>query len=72
MSRLTYYAINNIENKLLDSYLTNGPQANEVSGATSSFEMNGTGVAQGSILSPVLLNLYINYIYYEIFKTSIF
>ena len=60
LKKLKYYGINNIENKWFDSYLANRPQVTEVGGALSGFEMNSTGVAQGSILSPMLFNLYIN------------
>ena len=40
--------------------MTDRPQVAGVGGATSSFEMIGTRVAQGSILRAMLFNLYIN------------
>ena len=40
--------------------------------ASSGYEINDTGVAQGSILSPMLFNLYIYKWYNEILKNIIF
>ena len=41
------------------SYLANRTEVTEVGEASSGYEINDTGVAQGSILSPMLFNLYI-------------
>ena len=60
LKKLEYYGFRTTENKWFASYLANRTQVTEVGGATSGYEINDTGVAQGSILSPMLFNLYIN------------
>ena len=60
LSKLYSYGIRGIPAKLITSYLTNRTQRTKIDCASSDSETIVCGVPQGSILGPLLFNLYIN------------
>lgn len=59
-SKLEYYGFRGLPLSLLQSYLKHRKQAVEITNKLSSLENIAAGVPQGSILGPILFNLYIN------------
>ena len=57
LHKLTYYGVRNSAITLLRSYLSNRKQYDDVSSSMLSIK---TGVAQGSIVGPLLFNILIN------------
>ena len=55
--------------EFLKSYLTNRTQATVVKGAISDYQVTTAGVPQGSVLGPILFNIYINDIQENIHST---
>ena len=60
MDKLYKYGIRGIMHKLLTNYLTNRSQITLINQAKSNPKLITCGVPQGSILSTILFNLYIN------------
>ena len=60
VDKMTIYGFGPNTCALLSSYLTYRSQAVLVNGALSEFKPNIAGVPQGSILGPILFNLYSN------------
>ena len=57
--------------KLIKSYLTNRLQRMKVNTSSSSWSELLIGVPQGSFLGPLLLNIYINYLFYITEMTNV-
>ena len=60
ISKLYNYGIRGLPAKLLINYLTNRSQRTKINNYYSNFENITCGIPQGSILGPLLFNLYIN------------
>ena len=60
LNKLTYYGVKNSANDPLRSYLSNRKQYVQIDDISSSIVSINTGVPQGSILGPLLLNICIN------------
>ena len=62
LNKLTYHGVKNSANDLLRSYLSNRKQYVQIDDISSSIVSINTSVPQGSIVGPLLFNIYISMI----------
>ena len=70
--KLKYYGLSENALKLMKSYLTNRKQCVKLGSIKSDFEAILKGVPQGSILGPVLFNIFINDIFHFVKSCSLY
>ena len=66
LKRLEHIGVRGIPNNLVRSYLNNRKQSVVIPGSRSDMVQVGFGVPQGTVLSPLLFNIYINGIFSSI------
>jgi hypothetical protein len=66
LSKLVAYGLSSQSVKLLENYLTGRKQQIKLQGVVSGWQILQKGVPKGSIMGPLLFNIFINDIFYFI------
>lgn len=71
IEKLRQYGIDNKTVNLMDNYLTNRYQRVRLNGEFSNWQLTNMGIPQGSILGPLIFNIFMNDLFYVIENSTL-